>query len=356
MKDSFKRILIPFYIALFLFTLTGKFNNLYAQSSIVWSANMETGNLNQWLTGGVSQASWDSGDCIRPANGVSTEQAHSGIYSMKMTADTTTRESGCRQFRSPESKTGNTYYYSAWLYVPVFTRASSYWNVFQFKSDHCSTEEPFWVVDLLSRSTSGPMYLRLRYKGGNEEVGGPFAGNPAGTKYYTQTIKDVPVGQWTHLEAYLVQSGAYGGHITFWQDGVQIWDMANVNTKYPANFAGCSAAGDERWSINNYSDGLNPVVATLFWDDAAVSTTKTSTPSPTRTPTPSLTLTPIPTATPKPGDANGDGKVDGVDYIIWLSHYNPTLIQSGGANIGDFNTDTKVDGPDYIVWLTNYGK
>jgi beta-mannanase len=62
-----------------------------------------------------------------------------------------------------------------------------------------------------------------------------------------------------------------------------------------------------------------------------------------------------PTNIPKSGDANGDGKVDGVDYIAWLNHYNPTLVQSGGRSIGDFNSDTKVDGPDYVIWLNNYG-
>jgi hypothetical protein len=53
------------------------------------------------------------------------------------------------------------------------------------------------------------------------------------------------------------------------------------------------------------------------------------------------------------GDANGDGKVDGVDLIIWLNHYGESV--SGPSN-GDFNTDNKVDGIDYTLWLTNYGR
>ena len=54
-----------------------------------------------------------------------------------------------------------------------------------------------------------------------------------------------------------------------------------------------------------------------------------------------------------PGDGNGDGKVDGQDYIIWLMNYGKT--KTGPAN-GDFNNDSKVDGQDYIIWLMNYGK
>lgn len=53
-----------------------------------------------------------------------------------------------------------------------------------------------------------------------------------------------------------------------------------------------------------------------------------------------------------PGDANGDGVVDGLDYVIWLSHYNETT--GNGPNDGDFDESGKVDGLDYVIWLNNY--
>lgn len=64
--------------------------------------------------------------------------------------------------------------------------------------------------------------------------------------------------------------------------------------------------------------------------------------------TPSPSPNPSPAA--KPGDANGDGVVDGIDYVIWLNHFGQTV--SGPAN-GDFNNDGKVDGVDYVIWLIN---
>lgn len=70
------------------------------------------------------------------------------------------------------------------------------------------------------------------------------------------------------------------------------------------------------------------------------------------TPTPSVTS--VPTGTSKLGDANSDGKVDGIDYVVWLSHYNQNT--SGGNRDGDFNTSGKVDGVDFVIWLNNYGK
>jgi outer membrane protein assembly factor BamB len=60
----------------------------------------------------------------------------------------------------------------------------------------------------------------------------------------------------------------------------------------------------------------------------------------------------VPTGTPKPGDANSDGHVDGIDYVIWLNHYGQNV---SGPGVGDFNSNDVVDGVDYVTWLNNYG-
>ncbi len=65
--------------------------------------------------------------------------------------------------------------------------------------------------------------------------------------------------------------------------------------------------------------------------------------------------TSTPTATPKPvipGDANGDSKVDGLDYVIWLINYNTNT--SAGSSKGDFDKNGRVDGLDYVIWLNSY--
>ncbi len=60
------------------------------------------------------------------------------------------------------------------------------------------------------------------------------------------------------------------------------------------------------------------------------------------------------TSTPaiSPGDANGDGKTNGGDYIIWFNHYQQSV--TNGRLSGDFNNSGRVDGADYVVWLTQY--
>ena len=51
-----------------------------------------------------------------------------------------------------------------------------------------------------------------------------------------------------------------------------------------------------------------------------------------------------------PGDANGDGTVDGQDFIIWNANKF-----TGGTDwiTGDFNGDGVTDGQDFIIWNAN---
>ncbi|KKU96023.1 MAG: hypothetical protein UY28_C0039G0005, partial [Candidatus Amesbacteria bacterium GW2011_GWB1_48_13] len=113
----------------------------------------------------------------------------------------------------------------------------------------------------------------------------------------------------------------------------------------------------DNWASIEGHFNTGPVIATPTKTPTPIkSPTKTPTPikSPTKTPTPikSPTKTPTPVSG-KPGDANGDNLVNGLDYLIWLSHYGEFV--SGPAN-GDFNNSGKVDGADYLIWLSNYGK
>ncbi|KKU63607.1 MAG: Outer membrane adhesin like protein [Candidatus Amesbacteria bacterium GW2011_GWA1_47_16] len=93
-----------------------------------------------------------------------------------------------------------------------------------------------------------------------------------------------------------------------------------------------------KWRVN---DGKTYSLAATI--NITINTGPTPTKTPTKTPTP---------ATAKPGDANGDNLVNGLDYLIWLSHYGQTAI---GAVNGDFNNDSAVNGLDYLIWLNNYG-
>ena len=146
-----------------------------------------------------------------------------------------------------------------------------------------------------------------------------------------------------------------------------IRSWADGTTAYPCNFSDFmpveSDVNNPDWQYmypfdcrsknnrfeNNTVSGFNTFSAIEIPEASNVFTT-----GPALSPTPSPPILPSPSPSPlKPGDANGDGKVDGIDYTVWLSHYNHTI---SGATNGDFNNSGKVDGVDYVLWLGNLNK
>lgn len=54
------------------------------------------------------------------------------------------------------------------------------------------------------------------------------------------------------------------------------------------------------------------------------------------------------------GDANCDGKIDGIDYSLWLNRQCTTGCQTENLK-ADFDHDGDVDGDDYSVWFNKRG-
>lgn len=48
---------------------------------------------------------------------------------------------------------------------------------------------------------------------------------------------------------------------------------------------------------------------------------------------------------------NNEGRVDGQDFVIWLSHFGQNI--SGFSN-GDYDGNSIVNIYDYIVWVKYY--
>ena len=54
-----------------------------------------------------------------------------------------------------------------------------------------------------------------------------------------------------------------------------------------------------------------------------------------------------------PGDFNGDGNVDGADFVIWQSNF-PNNTGLATLDMGDANGDGNVDGADFVIWQSNF--
>lgn len=248
--------------------------------SVLWSADMETGDNTQWYapstgpTGDYGGSPENSGVASDTA---STTFAHAGTYSLKLQISTpNSPTSGVRMFRWKESRENRGAYYSVWMYIPTLYTLTGdpatghYVNLFQFKSsseDH-SLNTPVWGF-YIDDSHAGQWYIKAGWGAGGTTLAGPHAGDPVSIKSYTQTIAALPIGQWVHIEAYMYQANDYTGHLTLWQDGVQLFDFSNVITGYSScNYnAWCTDIG---WSVNLYSDGLTPDPAVIYIDDASI--------------------------------------------------------------------------------------
>ena len=56
-----------------------------------------------------------------------------------------------------------------------------------------------------------------------------------------------------------------------------------------------------------------------------------------------------------PGDGNGDGWVDGLDYLLWAGAFGTHPGIGAGPGSGDYNNDGWVDGLDYLLWAGSFG-
>lgn len=220
-------------------------------SDILWSADHETGDITQWYypdtkEGNNGGGEYNSGIADSLA---SQEQAHSGVWAAKMIT-TTPPMSGTRLFRWNESHEYAELYYSVWYYFPERYSVPNWWDVFQWKSKAQSID-PFFILNVGNRP-DGTMYFYLY--DWQQRVS------------YDQSIKNIPIGKWFQVEAFYKCRGDETGQVTFWQNGTLLFDVRNVKTRY--------ANGDCQWSVNNYSDDLRPIPATIYIDDAVISTSR----------------------------------------------------------------------------------
>jgi hypothetical protein len=226
------------------------------QRTVVWEGDHETGDLSAWSTG------WGGGEFNNGAAAsiASQDVARSGSWSAKLTIDTTSgNDTGVRLFRWNESRALTEAYYSAWFYFPErVSTPGGWWNLLQFKSRTATANDATWILNVGNRS-DGSMYFYPYYWLSD----GPRAGE-TGKMGFAQPVANIPVGQWVNVEVFLKQSGGHDGQIIVWQDGAEIFRLDNVRTRHPD--------GNNEWSINNYASQLAPAVATVYVDDARVTT------------------------------------------------------------------------------------
>ena len=225
-------------------------------NDVVWSADLERGDLEQWTVDG------SGGDTYLPKNSsieVSTEAAHRGAHAIKLVNPAAWNNQQEEGFEGPElfydAGALDDAYYSAWFLLP----------------EDYHLESPLTLMFLSSRDADGEArangeQLQLR----SLPVGGyvlQIYNNNAG--FLLEPLADpaprIEAGRWFQLEArYEPQSS---GRLRVWLDGVLFYDLDGRP----------GAAGPEIvLGICNVAERAEPAPIVLFVDDAAVSLSRVS--------------------------------------------------------------------------------
>ena len=241
-----RQIVVLLCLTLHVGTISPSKANSDSGLPVLWSASMENGTLSEWATAGCG-GEYNNGIANAEA---SQEQVHSGAWGAKLTITTPgSSPSGARLFRWCEAQQHPALYYRVWLYFPQHHTVQNWWNVFQWKSKVSAQEnDPFFILNVGNRH-DGTMYFYLY--------------DWQQRRSHSQSVGNIAVGQWTQIEAFYQCSADATGHVTIWQDGILLFDVAHVKTRY--------TNGDCEWSVNNYSDALIPADAIVYLDDAAIS-------------------------------------------------------------------------------------
>jgi len=149
-----------------------------------------------------------------------------------------------------------------------------------------------------------------------------------------------------------------------WQNGLVVQNAINESNKfslYILNDQGKILAKRENISLVNYQ-AKSYYIPTDFFSDLAEekilgSFSSDSLPSDEGSFSPTSTSNPAPTLNPACakktlGDANCDGKIDGIDYSMWLNRQCNSGCSAENLK-ADFNLDNKVNDDDYSIWFNN---
>ncbi len=238
---------------------------------VIWSADHETGDISQWLgpdgqSGGIFNSNTPPGTA---RVWVTDRQARSGDHSVALRiTGADNAQQGARLFRTwvqnnvVVEELPDRAYYSAWFLFPRRFDTQDWWNIFQFKSRDSAAPSESLLSFNVGNQPDGDMELYVYHHGPNRS-------------YAPTADVALPVGEWVHIEAWLdISSTANGqvqpdGGLRVWVDGTRIINRTGIRTLRQPN-------GWINWSVNNYTDDLRPVDATIFVDDAAISRSRLS--------------------------------------------------------------------------------
>jgi hypothetical protein len=220
-------------------------------SDLLWSTDHETGDLAGWSLeerGGAFPGP-EAGSLIE----VTSEQAKSGRYSVKLTRPAATIDAGPLLFRELGAEP---VYVSAWYFVPSVPDAASYWTIAQFRSQ--PADDPDVAphgLNLNLKVLPGGQIVLVMFDNDEATLQAPLA----------DPVPFVPLASWFQIEVLYENGGSLPGRITVWLDGKRFYEGAT------GPLLGTAAS---YFMPCNFGKDLGPNPVAIYVDDAAISLTR----------------------------------------------------------------------------------
>ncbi len=226
-------------------------------TDLLWTADQETGTLEQWTRDGQGEAveprtpGSDEASSITP----STVVAHSGSYALELVNPTGWSQDyeGPSLYHAlgPESDA----YYSAWFLLPEDYRIEPHLTLLRLRSRDPATGDLFNGEELQLRSLPSGGYVLQVFSNHNNFLREPIA-DPAPL---------VQAKRWFQIEARFEPQSS--GRLRVWLDGLLFYDLP----RRPG------AAGSEiAFTVCNVAQTAEPSPVIVYVDDAAVSLSRVS--------------------------------------------------------------------------------
>ena len=254
------------------------------RGAVLWYCDYEDRSFRKWEDQGTDDYNAGGGIFLTDEQnvdyGISDQLSHSGSYGSFASIKNATSpgENKAVRFMRWTDKAwdeGGGYfpeaaYYSVFLLFPEIYDPSKpaendpfndggWWNVFQFKSDNNAGSQPVVVLDLYNEN--GTMFWGLVIKDYPDDNSEDHT-----DEYILQSDPaEITANRWIHVEACLKKSSHYDGEVRIWQDGTEIFHKTFIRTMLPP-------AETTVWGIGNYTDYIAGGSATVYFDDAIVST------------------------------------------------------------------------------------
>jgi hypothetical protein len=244
-----------------LATSAGCSEPLRIGDDVLWSADLETGDLSQWTGAGEGQTVFNPGDAKASVLDLSrespdpsmsvevtSEAAHSGTHALKLSNPGTDdkRETGMELLRviGPAADV----FYSAWFMLPKDVELSPSITIARLRSRN-DAGEVLNGEELQLRSLPTGGYVLQVFNNSSAFLREPLPEQPP----------HLDAGRWSQIEARY--ESQVGGRLRVWLDGKLVYDL---------NGRPGAAGKDLVLSVCNTGEIFDPAPLDVFVDDVAV--------------------------------------------------------------------------------------